>query len=70
MSLLISIDRVLQMSFYIVLKMMYNNLKIPETQFNEKNFLCGSMSKFLSIIFTYPFTTVRTRIQQDQFFKN
>ena len=45
-------------------------MRIPETQFSEKNFICGSISKCVAVLLTYPFTTVRTRIQQNQFFGN
>ena len=46
---------------------MYDIFKIPETPLAEKNFICGGLSKVLSGLFLYPLTTVRTRIQQNQF---
>ena len=49
-------------------KILYEQLKVPQTSFGEKNFVCGSISKLISVIITYPITTVRTRIQQDQYF--
>ena len=47
-------------------KIIYRDLQIPSTQFSEEHFICGSLSKFISILFTYPITTIRTRIQQNQ----
>lgn len=45
-------------------------MQIPETGLSEKNFICGGISKCVSVLLAYPLTTVRTRIQQDQFFDN
>ena len=49
-------------------KILYEKLQIPQSSFGEKNFICGSISKIISVMITYPITTVRTRIQQDQYF--
>ena len=46
----------------------YLYLGIPETKFIEKNFICGGMSKITTTFATYPLTTVRTRVHQDQYF--
>jgi hypothetical protein len=35
----------------------------------EKNFICGGIAKVGNVLFAYPFTTVRTRIQQNQYVK-
>lgn len=48
-------------------KMVYESCSIPETPFNEKHFICGSISKVFSVLLSYPITTIRTRIQQNQF---
>ena len=70
LSLLLSFSGVLQMYIYEGSKLAYEAMQIPETQFSEKNFICGSVSKCVAVLLTYPFTTVRTRIQQNQFFGN
>jgi hypothetical protein len=36
----------------------------------EKNFICGGASKLFVVLLSYPITTVRTRIQQNQFIKD
>lgn len=56
------------MSVYEGTKIIYDKLAIPQTRFSEKNFFCGGISKLISVLITYPITTVRTRIQQNQFF--
>ena len=68
LSLLLSLSGMLQMYVYEGSKLIYDKLHIPQTQFGEKSFICGSISKLISVLITYPVTTVRTRIQQNQFF--
>lgn len=58
-----------QMFFYEGSKVLYNRLDIPESAMEEKNFICGGISKILSGLIMYPLTTVRTRIQQNQFIR-
>ena len=58
------------MFFYEGTKMMYDIFHIPETPLAEKSFICGGLSKILSGLLLYPLTTVRTRIQQNQFILN
>jgi solute carrier family 25 (mitochondrial folate transporter), member 32 len=58
-----------QMFFYEGSKVLYNRLNIPESAMEEKNFICGGISKILSGLIMYPLTTVRTRIQQNQFIR-
>lgn len=70
LSLLLSFSGVIQMYIYEGSKILYEKLKIPQTSFDEKNFICGSISKLVSVMITYPITTVRTRIQQDQYFND
>ena len=48
-------------------KILYEKLNIPESPLSEKHFLCGSLSKVFSVMLSYPITTLRTRIQQNQF---
>lgn len=36
----------------------------------EKHLICGAISKIVSVLFSYPLTTIRTRIQQNQFIGN
>ena len=66
LSLILSSSGVLQMYIYEGSKIIYDQLSIPEMAFTEKSFICGSFSKFFAVMLTYPFTTVRTRIQQNQ----
>lgn len=51
-------------------KLIYENFKIPESLLYEKSFICGAISKMTSVLITYPLTTIRTRIQQNQYFMN
>ena len=55
------------MYVYEAAKILYDRFDIPASEFNEKHFICGSLSKFFSVLLSYPITTVRTRIQQNQF---
>jgi hypothetical protein len=48
-------------------KILYEKLNIPESQLEEKHFICGSISKLTSVLLSYPITTLRTRLQQNQF---
>ena len=48
-------------------KILYDNLFFT-TYLGEKNFICGAASKLITTFGTYPFTTIRTRIQQNQYF--
>jgi hypothetical protein len=57
----------IQLFIYEGSKKIYDKLKIPQSDFMEKNFICGGLAKMGSVVFVYPFTTVRTRIQQNQF---
>jgi solute carrier family 25 folate transporter 32 len=70
MSLVLSFSGVLQMYLYEGSKILYEGLEIPESKFSEKSFICGSWSKFVAVVITYPLTTIRTRVQQDQYFNN
>ena len=56
------------MYLYESSRSLYDYLKIPESQLQEKNFVCGGFSKILAVLLTYPLTTMRTRIQQNQYF--
>jgi hypothetical protein len=67
LSLVLSICGAAQMYIYEGSKIMYDFLKIPQTQLSEKHFICGSASKIISVLLSYPITTIRTRIQQNQF---
>lgn len=70
LSLILSLAGVLQMYSYEAAKVFYERLEMPESQLSEKHFLCGGFSKIFSVIITYPITTIRTRIQQNQFVNN
>ncbi len=48
-------------------KILYDWAKIPQTSFSEKNFIAGALSKIVSGAIMYPFTTIRTRLQQNQY---
>ena len=48
-------------------KILYDRLKIPQSGLEEKSFICGGLSKLFSALLSYPITTMRTRIQQNQF---
>ena len=51
-------------------KTLYDSLAIPQSFLSERNFFCGALSKFISVIVSYPVTTVRTRAQQNQYVKD
>ena len=70
LSLILSFSGVIQMYTYEVLKMGYEYFQIPTTALLEKNFLCGGGSKIFVVLVSYPITTVRTRIQQNQYVKD
>ena len=67
LSLVLSFSGVVQMYVYEGAKILYENFNIPASEFNEKHFICGSLSKIFSVMLSYPITTMRTRIQQNQF---
>lgn len=67
LSLLLSFSGVIQMYVYEGAKLLYSRFDIPETALSEKHFLCGSLSKVFSVLLSYPITTMRTRLQQNQF---
>jgi solute carrier family 25 folate transporter 32 len=69
MNLLLSFSGAIQMLTYETSKKLYDKLNIPQTELMEKNFLCGGIAKIGTVFFTYPFTTIRTRIQQNQYLK-
>lgn len=69
MNLLLSFSGAVQMFVYQGSKKLYDRLGIPQSEFMEKNFICGGVAKVGNVLFTYPFTTIRTRIQQNQFVK-
>lgn len=48
-------------------KLLYDALLIPQTKLLEKNFIAGSISKIITGLIMYPLTTIRTRIQQNQY---
>lgn len=70
LSLILSFSGVLQMYSYEGSKMVYEKLKLPESKLEEKHFICGGFSKIFSVFMSYPFTTIRTRIQQNQYFNS
>ena len=67
LSLVLSFSGVVQMYVYEGAKILYEKFNIPASEFNEKHFICGSLSKVFSVLLSYPITTMRTRIQQNQF---
>lgn len=67
LSLVLSFSGVVQMYVYEGAKILYDRLEIPETPLGERAFICGSLSKVFSVLLSYPITTMRTRIQQNQF---
>jgi solute carrier family 25 (mitochondrial folate transporter), member 32 len=67
LSLLLSFSGVIQMYVYEGSKLLYDRLRLPESRLGEKHFVCGALSKVFSIFLSYPITTLRTRIQQNQF---
>ena len=70
LSLVLSFSGVVQMYVYEGAKILYDKLDIPSSAFNEKHFVCGSLSKVFSVLLSYPITTMRTRLQQNQFIGN
>jgi solute carrier family 25 folate transporter 32 len=69
-SIILSASGVAQMYFYEAFKKGYDSIGIPQTWASEKIFICGGLSKLLSVCISYPLTTVRTRVQQNQYIKN
>ena len=67
LSIILSFSGVVQMYVYEGAKILYEKLSIPESPLSEKHFLCGALSKVFSVLLSYPITTMRTRIQQNQF---
>lgn len=57
----------MQMYVYEGAKLLYDHFQIPVTPLDEKAFICGSLSKIGSVLLSYPITTMRTRLQQNQF---
>jgi hypothetical protein len=70
LSLILSFYGAIQMYVYEGSKILYDMFSIPQTSYSEKHFLCGSLSKMVSVFMSYPITTIRTRIQQNQFTKD
>jgi len=70
LSLILAFTGAVQMYSYEGLKKIYQYLEIPETFLDEKHFICGAACKIIVAIFNYPLTTIRTRIQQNQFVKD
>ena len=70
LSLVLSFSGVVQMYFYEAFKLIYDYSELPQSVLQQKSFVCGGASKIWSILLSYPITTVRTRIQQNQFFNN
>ena len=68
LSLPLCLSGVVQMYAYEGFKELYHSL-FPSSFLNEQHFICGSASKFVVLLASYPVTTVRTRIQQNQFVK-
>lgn len=68
MNLILSQAGLLQMYSYEACKMLYDQF-LPSS-YGEKNFICGGVSKIVTTFLTFPMTTVRTRIQQDQFYNS
>jgi hypothetical protein len=58
------------MYIYEASKAFYDYADLPQSGFDEKNFICGGVSKVWGVMMTYPITTMRTRIQQNQYFKS
>lgn len=67
LSLVLSFSGVVQMYVYEGAKLLYDHFQIPVTALGERAFLCGSLSKVGSVLLSYPITTMRTRLQQNQF---
>ncbi len=70
LSLILSFSGVIQMYIYEASKVFYDYANLPQSGLEEKNFICGSISKAWGVMMTYPITTLRTRIQQNQYFGN
>ena len=69
MNLMLSFSGAIQMLMFEGSKIIYDKIGIPQSRFMENNFICGGIAKIGTVLFVYPFTTVRTRIQQNQFVK-
>lgn len=69
-NLVLAVLGVAQMYVYEGSKVVYNLLEIPQSKYLQKNFIAGALSKIISGAIMYPLTTVRTRIQQNQYVNN
>ena len=67
MNLVLCFNGALQMYTYEGCRQLYDYL-LGASAFGEKNFIAGGASKILTTFITYPFTTIRTRIQQNQYY--
>jgi solute carrier family 25 folate transporter 32 len=70
LSLVLSVSGIVQMYSYEALKRLWVKLQLPESNLQEKNFVCGALCKLIVVLSNYPITTVRTRVQQNQFVRD
>ena len=70
LSLILSFTGIVQMFVYEGTKKIYDYLPIPQSVLSERNFLCGALCKLITVLLSYPITTVRTRAQQNQYVKD
>lgn len=68
LNLLLSFNGIVQMQTYEAVKLIYQSYNHTENAVLSLSFVAGGFSKITSTLLTYPLTTVRTRIQQNQYF--
>lgn len=66
LNLFLSFGGALRVYIYEGSKLIFEKF-ISDCPEGAKHFLCGGMSKLGTTMLSYPFTTVRTRIQQNQY---
>ena len=67
LSLMLCSNVLVQMYIYELSKGIYSKLGITDRHYGEEALICGGLAKTISVFATYPISTVRTRIQQNQF---
>ena len=70
LSFLLSLTGVVQMTVYEVCQNVFKAMDLTDNPLLDKNFLSGGICKGAVVLLSYPVTTVRTRIQQNQFVKD
>lgn len=68
LNIFLSFGGALRVYTYEGSKILFEKL-ISENAEGVKYFVCGGISKLITTLLSYPFSTIRTRIQQNQYFE-